>query len=411
MIRITAIILTLFLFACGNQQPAQEPDDSAIEDTIAVEREPQTAYGIYIDSFDVFEAKIRRNENLSDILLKYDVPYETIHELATKSKSIFDVRKIREGQPYKVFCAPDSTNQMRCFVYELNDIDYIVYELGDTVSIHKGEKEVTTEVKTASGIITSSLYNAMIDNGLRPMLALEMSDVYAWQVDFFRIQKQDRFKVIYEERSIDGKHIGYGKILGALFVHNEKEFYAIRFVQDSRHDYFDEEGSSLRKAFLKAPLKFSRISSRYSKRRFHPVLKRYKAHLGTDYAAPTGTPIRAVGDGEVIAASFTSGNGNFVKIRHNSMYTTGYLHMSKRAVKAGQMVSQGDVIGYVGSTGLATGPHLCFRFYKSGEQVDALKVEVPPSKPVKEEYKNHFDSLRNMIVGRLDTIAYPKPEL
>jgi murein DD-endopeptidase MepM/ murein hydrolase activator NlpD len=217
-----------------------------------------------------------------------------------------------------------------------------------------------------------------------------MSQVYAWTIDFSRIQAGDRFRILYDRDWVDGKAVGMPRVLAAEFVHRGRNFPAYAYDQGDGTDHFDETGASLRKAFLKAPVEFSRISSRFDKKRFHPVLKKVKAHLGTDYAAPHGTPIVAVGDGVVIKASYTKGNGKYVKIRHNGTYTTQYLHMSRRNVKEGQAVRQGDVIGYVGSTGLATGPHVCFRFWKNGQQVDHLREEFPPSTPIESDHENRF---------------------
>jgi murein DD-endopeptidase MepM/ murein hydrolase activator NlpD len=237
-----------------------------------------------------------------------------------------------------------------------------------------------------------------------------MSQIYAWQIDFYRLQPGDNFRVIYEEEYVDSQMVGVGNILGAYFYNYGKEYYAIPFVQDSIYQYFDEEGNSLRKEFLKTPLEFARISSRFSSRRFHPVLKTYRPHNGVDYAAPTGTPIRTVGDGVVVEASYTRGNGNYVKIRHNSVYTTMYLHMSRfgKGIKRGTTVAQGDVIGYVGSTGLATGPHLHFMFFMNGSYVDPLKVEIPPSHPVKEELREEYERQKRLVMEELNKLIVPK---
>src|SRR5690606_21799455 len=234
-------------------------------------------------------------------------------------------------------------------------------------------------------------------------------DIFGWQVDFQRLQRGDKFKLLYEERQVEGVSIGIGKINGIYFEHFDQPFYAFPFDQGEGIDYFDEDGKSLRKALLKYPIQFTRISSRYNKNRFHPVQKRWKAHLGTDFAAPTGTPIRSVGDGIVLEARYKSNNGNYVKIRHNATYTTQYLHMSKIApgIRPGVKVKQEQVIGYVGSTGLATGPHLCYRFWKNGVQVDALRVELPPSQPIQDEYMEAFDSVRTTLIDKLNHIPFP----
>jgi len=247
-----------------------------------------------------------------------------------------------------------------------------------------------------------------------PELAIKLSQIFAWQIDFYHLQKGDSFKVIYDELYVDDKFFAIGTIKAAHFTHRGKDFYAIPFTQDSVSQYFYENGNSLRKAFLKAPLEFSRISSRYSKSRLHPVIKTRRPHLGVDYAAPVGTPIRTTGDGIVLEAGYNKGAGKFIKIRHNSVYTTMYLHLSRYAtrIKKGTKVQQGQVIGYVGSTGLSTGPHLDYRFFVNGNPVDPLKVEVPPSHPVKEElraaYEVHRDSVMKLL-DRVEIIAAIKP--
>ena len=294
-------------------------------------------------------------------------------------------------------------------IYEPNKVDYVIFDLQDSTSVYTGQKEIKTYQKTLSGLISSSLYNSMIEAGASPQLVDNVADVFGWQLDFGRLQPGDKYKIIYQENFVEDESAGLGPILGAEFVHESNPFVAVRFDQGNGPDYFDEKGHSLRKAFLKYPVKFTRISSRYSGRRFHPVLKRYKSHLGTDYAAPTGTPIRAAGDGIVTEARYNRGNGNFVKIRHNSTYTTQYLHMSRiaKGMKPGAKVTQGATIGFVGSTGLANGPHLCYRFWKNGVQVDALKVELPPSEPIMEDSRVAYDSVMLNMMEQLQNVSYP----
>ncbi len=409
---IIGVAVIYMLTGCaGNQSPA---GGVAATDTIAVVdsvQEPKEIFGFVADSFEIHEGVIQPNDFLSNILLKYHVPYSEIDKLAKASKEVFDVKKIAAGKKYTVFCKKDSTGKAVCFVYQPNQVEYVVYNLQDSIRIYKEKKEVKTRIKTASGIIESSLYQTLANQQVSPVLAVKMADIYAWSIDFYRIQKGDWFKVIYEARYVDDEFIGVGKIIAADFNHYQKDFYAFYFIQDSTKgaDYFDENGNSLRKAFLQSPLKFGRLTSGYSLKRFHPVQKRYKAHLGTDYAAPKGTPILATGDGVVIASAYSKYNGNYVKIKHNSTYTTQYLHMSKRAVKTGQYVKQGEVIGYVGSTGLATGPHVCYRFWKNGKQVNHRQEEFPPSEPISSENKDAFSQVIKRYKSALDSIALPKP--
>jgi len=315
-----------------------------------------------------------------------------------------DLRKINAHRSYKLICTEDSV--ARFMIYEPNKIDYVVFDLNDSVNVYMGAKQVDTIETSITGTITTSLYESMVEAGASPQLVDYVADIFGWQLDFTRLQKGDRYKIIYQNQLVDGEIADVGPVLGAELIHESNPFYAVRYDQGSGPDYFDEKGHSLRKAFLKYPVKFTRISSRYSGRRFHPVLKRYRSHLGTDYAAPRGTPIRAAGDGIVTEARYHRGNGNYVKIRHNSTYTTQYLHMSKigGGIRPGVKVSQGQTIGYVGSTGLANGPHLCYRFWKNGQQVDAMKVELPPSEPITEDNKTSYDSVMIDMIDRLHQI-------
>jgi murein DD-endopeptidase MepM/ murein hydrolase activator NlpD len=396
---LTITLLVVFYYS-GIKVDNRQVNKTNIEIKDSV-YEPIIEYGINVDSFNVHKGLIQINQVLGKILSRHHVSASKIDQLAKASKKVFDVRRIASGKSYMVLCSKDSIEKAEYFIYAPNAIDYVVFDMRDSISIYKGKKEVVTKIKTASGIIKSSLYQTLDDADVSPVLAIEMADVFAWTIDFYRIQKNDWFKVVYEERFVDGESIGIGKVLASNFNHYSKDFFACYFVQDSIGDYFDIEANSLRRAFLKSPLKFGRLTSGFTMRRFHPVQKRNKPHLGTDYAAPTGTPIMTTGDGIVIAASYTGGNGNYVKVQHNSTYTTQYLHMSKRGVKVGQHVIQGDVIGYVGSTGLATGPHVCYRFWKNGSQTNHLKEDFPPSKPVEpahlERYKKELKKYENQI--------------
>jgi len=384
-------LIALFNTSCSNNT-----DTEPVEEEVAIVEEyiPTIEYGIETDSFAVYKDVIKPNEFLSVILDKYHLSGGDIHALAEQSKNIFNVNKFRAGNNYTVLCSKDSTGKAKCFIYEPNSIDYVVFDMrADTLAIYEGKKEVTTTIKTASGVIQSSLSKTLSEAKVSGVLAIEMANVYAWTIDFYRLQKGDWFKIIYEEKSVDGESIGIGRVLSANFNHYGNDYFACYFEQDSIGDYFDAEANSLRRAFLKSPLKYGRLTSGFTMRRFHPVQKRNKPHLGTDYAAPSGTPIMSTGDGVVIASAYSKYNGNYVKIRHNSTYTTQYLHMSKRAAKVGDRVQQSDIIGYVGSTGLATGPHVCYRFWKNGSQTNHLNEDFPPSKPVEPAYKAAYDKV------------------
>jgi len=371
---------------------------------------PTLLYGFPIDSFNIVAGKVKRNQNISEILLSYNVTMGSINQIAKKSKKVFDVRKIKANQPYTIICEKDSFKTARQFIYESSELEYVVFDLVDSVSIHRYEKEIKLQKRIVTGVINSSLYETLEDTGSGAILTNALADVFAWQVDFFRINKGDLFKVIFEEQVVDDEVVGIEKITGAYFEHYGKPYYAVYFDQGEGTDYFDENGNSLSKTFLKTPLNFTRISSRYSGRRFHPVLKTYRPHLGTDYVAAVGTPIRSVGGGVITNATYKSNNGNYVKIRHNSKYSTQYLHMSKIAsgIRPGVTVKQGQTIGFVGKTGLATGPHLCFRFWKNGRQVDAMKVELSPSEPIQDEYAMEYFELSRGMISRLDNIGNQK---
>ncbi len=380
--------------------------DFIMEEEMASTYVPTMAYGIAIDSMAVFKDKVKKNQFLSDILLSYNVDYQKIDQLVKRAKPIFDVRRIRSGNRYAVLCSNDSIRKVNYFVYESSPTEYIVFDLGDSVHVHRGEKEIERKITTASGTIETSLWNAMVASETDPNLANELSEIYAWTIDFFGIQKGDAFKVIYEALYVEDEYIGIGKVQAAMFRHADYDYYTYYFVTDSLADYFDDEANSMRRTFLKAPLRFKRISSRFSYSRMHPVLKKRMPHTGIDYAASTGTPVVSVGDGIVTFARYKGPNGNMVKVKHNGTYTTAYLHLSKfgKGIKEGAHVKQGDVIGFVGSTGRSTGPHLDFRFYRNGQPVDPLKVKSPPAKPVDSTYLDEYWMLVKNFKKQLDTI-------
>jgi len=391
------LVFSFLITSCSNNQEQINQQQEEVA-------QPQpNIYGLYVDSLSQQEGVVRKNETLTDILIPHHVTYQQIREIAKIAHDKWNVRKIRKGKKYIIYSSKDSIPTVKYFVYESDPINYVVVEFGDSISVVKGSKPIKIKERKAAGEITSSLYLALKEQKVSDLLALKLAEVFAWQIDFYRIYKGDKFKVLFEEEYVNGEFIGVGKIIAAYFQHRGDDYYAFYFNQDDKDEYFDEEGKSLQKTFLKSPLKFSRITSGYTRRRYHPVLHRYKAHLGTDYAAPTGTPIYAVGDGVVIEARYKRNNGNYVKIRHNSTYSTQYLHMSKiaKGIRPGVKVKQKQVIGYVGSTGLATGPHVCFRFWKNGAQIDHRKQKFPSSHPVSkdnmEQYLSYMDSLKTII--------------
>jgi len=406
---IVAVIVlsSLNLSLPGEKAPLAKKDTTVI----VVPRR----FGLALDSFNVSESIIQKNEYLTSILELYNVDSNTIKNLQSKSKYVYDVRKMKAGSQYTVFSTKDTVHKVCYFVYQPNAIDYVLYDLTDSVKVVTGKRQVTARLETASGIINGSLYETFQKSGTDPALAMKLADLYAYTVDFYSIHDGDYFKVLYEQRYIKDEPVETGAIQSAVFSHNGEKFYAFYYKPDSTDagDYYDEKGKSLRTLFLKAPLKFSHITSGYSLRRFHPVQKRWKTHLGTDYAAPEGTPIISTGDGVVIESEYNNNNGNFVKIKHDDTYTTQYLHMTKQAVRAGQSVRQGQVIGYVGSTGLATGPHVCYRFWKSGKQVNPLQQTFPPSVPLPDSVMTRFgdyvlkqqQQLNTVNVGAVQTLS------
>ncbi len=375
---------------------------------------PKLSYKIVVDSMNVIENEIGKNEFLANILTKYNVPYPTIDKLSRKAKKTFDVRNLRSGKKYTILTDKKTPATAQYFIYDPHPYFYVIFDLRDTLGIKKIEREVETRERVASGVIESSMWNAMMDNGLSMDLAANMEDVFGWVIDFHHVQKGDRFKLIFDEKFIEGERVGVGRIHGGVFKHYEDDTYAMYYEPDVEKfvGYYDSEAKSMKRAFLRAPLKYSRISSGYGMR-YHPIKKRRKAHLGTDYAAPRGTPIYAVGNGTISKASYTRGNGKYIKIRHNNRYSTQYLHMNgfAKGMRVGKKVKQGQVIGYVGSTGMATGPHVCFRFWKDGRQVNHRRLKFPPPEPLQKDLVPAYEHLRDSMVARIDAIEYSEPKV
>ncbi len=377
----------------------QDNDEELMLDCLAL---PPSEYGIPMSGFVLEQGKLTSGATFGQLLGAHGVPMAVIHTLVELAKPHFDVRRMRSGHPFAFIFANDSSRDAAYFVYEADALEYVVFGLGDSLTVRTGHRPVQTIERSIAVDVTGALYNDFERAGADPMLAISLSEVFAWTVDFQRIQKKDRFTVVYSEQEIDGKRYGRPRIIAARYSSGGRVEQAFRFDQKDETQYFDDEGKSLRKAFLQAPLQFSRISSGFSGRRLHPVQKVMKAHLGTDYAAPYGTPILAVGDGVVEKTGHTSGNGKFVKIKHNGTYSTQYLHMRRIIAQQGARVRQGDVIGEVGSTGLATGPHVCFRFWKNGVQVDHRREVLPSAEPVLAVRRTDFNELRDSLMMRLD---------
>lgn len=397
-------------FCCSCSQTRQKAD--AVQEK--TEQQPIDTvqhiyqYGVCMDSLDINEYQIRSGDNPAAILDALGFSAREAERITRVSATVLDPTKLRAGMCYYTFTTQDSVAAIRYMAFAKSLTDYAVIDLsGDSVRAYEFNKPVSIKRHYAEGTITSSLWNVMKEKGADPLLALKLSDVFAWQIDFFDVKEGDSFRLMYDVAYIDDTTaLSIASIGGAVFTHQGKAFTAIPFTQDSVFEYFDLEGNSLRKAFLKAPLDFFRITSRFSNARFHPILKRYRAHHGVDYAAPVGTPVKSIGAGTVVAKGYMGGGGNTLKVKHNSVYTTSYMHLSRYAkgIQVGSRVEQGQVIGYVGSTGLSTGPHLDFRVYKNGQAINPLQMEAPPSLPVKPELRDSFQVVKQKVLAELDSL-------
>jgi len=386
--------------SCGEEKP--EKTSEIIKEKII------TQFGYTLNNFTVKKDTVKSGDSFGSILENNNLFYPQIYNIVQKAKKVFDVRKINIGKPYTILFSKDSLKTPKVFIYQPNLIDYVVVSLTDSLWAEKKSKAVELLEFEAEGVITSSLSETMEEKKLSPLLSNELSEIYAWTIDFFRLEKGDNFKIIYSAKFVDDSiYVGLNRIHSAYFEHRRKPFYAIEFETDSKRglfEYFDENGKNLRRAFLRAPVQFSRISSRYNLKRKIAYYGRIRPHFGTDFAAPRGTPIRATASGTVVKSSYTRGNGKYVKIKHNGTYSTQYLHMDKRGVKVGQFVKQGDYIGTVGMTGNTSGPHVCYRFWKNGKQVDPLRQKLPEAKPISKELKKRYLTYMLPVKNQLDSI-------
>ena len=394
--------LIVAIVSCGSKKEEQQADQGDQEEISCVYE-----YGICVDSLEVTHYEIGQGQYLASILADLGFEANQREKIIGAVSSIYPPSRLQVGNSYATIT--DSMSAVKYVVFEKSRTDFTVVDLsGDTIKVYDDTKPVTLKREYAEGTISSSLWNAIIDTGAPALLALKLSDVYAWQVDFFDIKKGDSFRLMYDVAYIeDTIMVGISSIEGAVFTHQGKQFQAIPFQQDSIMEFFDEEGNSLRKAFLKAPLDFFRITSKFSNSRYHPILKRSRPHHGVDYAAPVGTPVKTIGDGVVIEKGFQRGGaGNFLKVKHNATYTTTYMHLSRfaKGIEKGRSVKQGEVIAYVGSTGLSTGPHLDFRVHKNNQPVNPLTIESPPCLPVKPELKDSFLMVKERVMLELDSL-------
>ena len=398
------VLLIMWVMSSKNERVTVLEEQEEVAEVV----EPRVVLTLPADTLRFEKHTIASGESFGALLGKRGIGTAQIYKIAAAVEDQFNVRRIRAGIEVQ-FATGDSSLFPSYFIYPESKYEYWIIGLQDSIYAKKVEKEREVRRRAISGTIDDALYLSVGRSGGTQALAMSLVEVYAWTIDFFRLQKGDAFSVIYEEEYVDDTvYVGLKRVVAANLTHMGNDFYSFPYENElGFHDYYDEEGRSLRKTFLRAPLNFTRISSRYSGRRFHPVQKRWKAHLGTDYAAPTGTPIMTTADGVIIAAQYTSANGNYVKVRHNSTYTTQYLHMSKikPGIKNGVKVKQGDVIGYVGSTGLATGPHVCYRFWVNGKQVDPYKQKLPDAKPLTADRMDVYQSYMTRLKEELDSLT------
>ena len=402
---ITVILLLFTLIACKKEEDTTKPKQAAVKKDPIVKE-----FGFTLNDFKVVNDTIESGDTFGKLLGDEGYDAAAVHKITESIKDSFDLRDIRVGKPFTMLKQKKGPNGLQVFVYQPDATSYYVVDLRDSIAkAYKKVRPVTIKRRLICAEIEGSLSETLSNAGATPALAHELSEVYAWSIDFFKIQKGDKFAVAVNEKYIDGtEYAGLESIESSYFEYKGKRIYAFPFKKDPnarKVDYYDEEGKVLKSMFLKAPLKFSRISSRFSPRRFHPVQGRWKAHNGTDYAAPHGTPIMTTANGTVERTGYTAGNGNFVKVKHSGQYATQYLHMSKILVRQGQRVSQGDIIGKVGSTGLATGPHVCYRFWKNGVQVDALRMKLPSSEPMSSKDKPRYMAYITPLKKELDSIS------
>jgi murein DD-endopeptidase MepM/ murein hydrolase activator NlpD len=413
------IFLLLVIISSCKESPSmaeQHEQEIVIPEPTPV---PVEKFGFNLDQYEVLHDTIRNGQSFGELMTLHKVDYPKIYKVGETYREVFDARRIRAGRPYMLLKSKDTVQAAQVFVYQNDPINYTVVDFRDSVFVYKGRQQVREVLREASGVIETSLSEAILDQGIDYNITNNLSEIYAWTIDFFRLQKGDKFKVIYREKYInDSIYAGAGRIEAAYFEHNGTPLYAFAYESDSLKnviDYFDEEANNLRRTFLRAPVKFSRISSRYNlKRRIRYYGYKVRPHKGTDYAAPIGTPIMATADGTVEESTRRGGNGKYVKIRHNSTYSTQYLHMKAQNVKRGQFVRQGDVIGWIGMTGNTGGPHVCYRFWKNGRQVDPLREELPAAEPLAEALRPDFYAYINPIKDQLDCIQFeefPEEEL
>ncbi|HEX6982789.1 MAG TPA: peptidoglycan DD-metalloendopeptidase family protein [Balneolaceae bacterium] len=406
---LTAIIVVFIFSACEPQKKAVAVKKVSLEKKEVIAPPTFDKFGIPIDSLRITKYKVKPNESLYLILDRFGFSAREIYTTIHEAKPLIDVRGFKPGQKYRTYAPADSGASISHLVWQPNPLSYVVFNWkADSVQIYKASQPLTSETVVASAEISSSLYNAVSGEGVSPLLGYKLADIFAWQVDFFSLREGDAFNALYEKRYIDEEFYGIGKVLAAEFLHRGEMHKAYYFSEGEVEGYFTAAGESVEKALLKAPFKFDqRISSAFNPNRFHPILNVRRPHYGTDYAAPFGTPVLSVGDGVVTQAGYDGGSGNVVRIRHNSVYETAYMHLSDFAdgIYEGATVEQGQVIAYVGNTGLSTGPHLHYSLYKNDHPVNSLAIELPSSDAVPDSLMEEFTRVRNSLNKKWEMIA------
>ncbi len=402
---LSFILATVFILAYHLDNKSDQKNTTS-EDSEDIQRGASFLFGFNTDSFYIEKNLIRKNDVFGNILNTHGVNTNLTLLLEHEAKDIFNIRNIRVGQPYHVVKKHECDDTPVAIVYEPDNFKYIVCDLRESVKVTLVEKEIELCEEVVSGKIESSLWGTLEAQGINPAIIDLMEEALSSSVDFYHTRKGDEFKLIYENKYVDGRLTGLGRLIAACYINDNGANYSILYKSKDYEGYFDAEGRPARKSFLKAPVKFTRISSNYNLRRFHPIKGKTIPHLGTDYAAPYGTEIRSVSDGVVTASAYNGGNGNFVKVKHDNVYETQYLHMSRfaKGIRPGVRVRQGQTIGYVGATGLATGPHVCFRFWKNGRQVNHLKEKLPPPQPMSMQELPDFFEHRDKLLVRLNEL-------
>ncbi|OCB77309.1 peptidoglycan DD-metalloendopeptidase family protein [Flavobacterium crassostreae] len=404
---VIVIVALVTMLSCTKSEDKLEEDQPLAKGRIVAKN---SDFGFNFSDFNVLQDTVQKGDTFGTIINKQNIGDRKVYQIVQSVKDTFDVRIIKPNRAYTLLRSKDKKNKLQLFVYQPDALSYYIFDLRDSIIVaHKKTRPITLRRRTIGGVLKGSLSETLENAGVEAALANRITKIYSWSIDFFKLKKGDRYGITFTEKFInDSIYDGVDNLEASFFEYKGKLVYAFPFVANpttGKVEYYDEEGKTLRNFFLKTPIKFSRLTSRFTMNRFHPVQKRWKAHKGTDYAAPTGTPITTTASGVVEKTGYTAGNGNYVKVKHNGTYSTQYLHMSKILVRQGQHVNQGDVIGRVGSTGLATGPHVCYRFWKNGKQVDALKLNLPNGEPMNGNNKVRFMQKIAPLKLELDSIA------